>query len=560
MMQLKWSPGLILALLVLWALCAGASEPESQPDPTASLEALLAGEFAGQEGDHGEAARAYLDAALISDDPAVAERAAKVALLSEDSSLARRALSRWAELAPDSLEMATTAAVLALRDRRVEDAERIVRGLIERPEDGWRAALRALMSSGDAEASGAVLQRILEARALPDDLSAWLAFGGLAQRFGLAEPVEHWAAALVERFPDEPRVRLLQAGVFRQQGDKAAAMAAVAAALEAGDDDESLRIAAAAELEQLEEPQAAAAALARGPQSRTTWAARAGVLNGAGDREGLAALYQEVTAAAGESPEPEVRLLLGQLAEALERNEEALEWYGGLSDGSVRPLATMRTAVILAEVSRLDEALSSLRALQQEDFENPEPLRNAFLLEGELLLREGRTGQAVDAYSRGLERLPDDSELLYARALGHERGDDIPAAEADFRRLLEADPDNANVLNALGYTLADRTDRYDEALALIERALEQLPDTAAVIDSMGWVLYRLDRLEESLAYLRRAFELQADAEIAAHLGEVLWFSGRRDEARDVWREGLEADPEHLVLLATLRRLAPELLP
>lgn len=559
MIQLKWPALLVAFILALVVIpdCAFGSEPDARAE---ALDSVIAGEFAGQEGDHAQAARRYLDAAMRSGDVSLAERATVIALMAQDVELTRQGLARWRELAPDSAGLLSVEASLALREGRLEDARRVLSELMKRPDNGWREALRAMLSSGNAEATTLVLGRILADRDLPDDLAAWLAFGGLAQRLDIAESTEQWLAALVERFPDHPRVRLLQAGQLRQQGDTGAARALVFQALGLAGEREDVHLAAAAELEALGDWAGATAVLARGPQSVETFTARASVLNRASDEEGLARLLEEAAAAVGETPDPRLLLLLGQLAEVLDRREEALSWYSRIPDGPDQSQAILRSALVLNEVGRVDEAVAQLHALQTSASESEEGVRNAFLLEGELYLSSDAPARALDAYSRGLDRLPGDIELRYARALAYERQDDIPGAEAELRSILADEPDNANALNALGYTLADRTDRFAEALELIERAMELAPDNAAIIDSMGWVLFRLNRLEESLPYLRRAFEIQADAEIAAHLGEVLWFSDRREEARETWQEGLIIDPENRVLNNTVGRLLPEILP
>ena len=159
----------------------------------------------------------------------------------------------------------------------------------------------------------------------------------------------------------------------------------------------------------------------------------------------------------------------------------------------------------------------------------------------------------MDAYSRGLAAFPDDLDILYARGLSWERRDDIARAEADLRRILVIEPESVATLNALGYTLADRTDRYQEALELINRARAAEPDNAAIIDSYGWVLYRLGRTEEALGELRRAYALQKDAEIGAHLGEVLWVLGKRDEARKYFEQAREIDPDNRALQRALEK-------
>ena len=229
MIRLKWtrlSPLILGCVLVSGGLLAAESEQEAGKDPDQALESLLVGEFEGQEGDSRRAARKYIDAARASDDPALAERAASIAFATGDGELAREALARWRELAPERVGVLVLDAGLALRESRIDDAERDLLSLIRQPPDGWKHALRAMLGSANADASALVLARILDARALPEDASAWLAFGGLAQRLGVAEPEQRWLATLTERFPDDPRIALLQAGHLRRSGDREAALSA----------------------------------------------------------------------------------------------------------------------------------------------------------------------------------------------------------------------------------------------------------------------------------------------------------------------------------------------
>jgi tetratricopeptide (TPR) repeat protein len=538
--------------LVYLLLAATASGGMAAHAADASLEALLEGEFALQEGEPAAAAAAYVRAAELSDDASLSERAAQVSLLADDFELARRALARWRALAPAAEALRPAEAQLALKTGDQIGAAIALRELLHRPK-GWREAVRVLASASESLNTSAILSRLVRDDALPEEFDAWLAFGGLAQRLQLKELGEELAGRAIRRFPENPRAWLWQAEVAQRRKDSEAARAAIAKAVQFGPLDTETRLAVAAQLDALGDPKAAAAALASGEQDDTTLAGRAAYLARADDESALAELY-ESAAAGAETATPARLYLLGQLAELREQTGPALDWYGRIGSGLQREQARLRIAVLLDKTGKLDDALARLRELQASDSDYGEVLRDAYLLEAELLQKHQRSDEAIDAYARGLAIFEDDPELIYARALGHERRDDIAAAEADLRRLIELDPEDADALNALGYTLADRTDRYQEALDLIQRALKLKPDTPAIVDSLGWVLYRMGRTEEALPHLRRAFELQRDAEVAAHLGEALWMSGDKDEARSIWRVGRELDPDNRALKQVLERL------
>lgn len=550
------SPAFILALVVALSGATAGARADTRPsaDP---LEALLAGEFSLQAGRTGEAAERYVAAARRIDDIALAERATQVALFAERVDLADAALARWTALDPGSAGALAARATLALRAGQAGRAQDALASLLAQPgEDGWRRALQALVAAGPGDTVPAVMEGLLAAGALPEDLQAWMAFGGIAQRLGRPELAQRVVEGAVARFPDDLRALLLKASLLRQTGDPAGARAAIERVLAGARDDRALRLGAASELDRLGDPAAAAAALAQGAQDDHLYAVRAGFLSQAKDSVGLEALYGEIRAAGTERPDPSRRLLLGQIAEYLERPKEALRWYRSVPAGPERAQARLRIAVVLESTGDLDAAVRQLRELQVSEDEDGELVRDSYLAEAELHGRHGADGEALAAYGRGLAIFEDDPRLLYGRALLHERRDDLGAAEADLRRILEFDPGNTEALNALGYTLADRTDRHQEALELIERAYTANPDNPAVIDSLGWVLYRMGRLDEALGHLRRAFAMFQDAEVAAHLGEVLWVRGEHDAARAVWEQGRALDPDNRALKRALERFKP----
>jgi tetratricopeptide (TPR) repeat protein len=397
----------------------------------------------------------------------------------------------------------------------------------------------------------AQLEDVVADGGLPDRLEPWLGFGGLAQRLEQPALVERIIKQVVARFPGEPRVALLRAQLLREGGKLDEARPLLAGLEEAARLSPQLRWSLAGEYDAIGDAAKAAEVLARGAQDESTYAQRAALLDKAKDKAGLTGLYDELKREATR-PSALRRLLLGQVAELLERYDEALSWYANVPGEEAQGIARLRSANVMFELRRGKEAFEALRAIQSDATLEEQTQRDAYLLEAELRLKDKDAAGELDAYARGLAAFADDEALLYSRALMWERRDDIARAEADFRRILVASPDDVNALNALGDTLADRTDRYKEALELIDRARVAEPGNAAIIDSYGWVLFRLGKAREALGHLRHAFALQKDADIASHLGQVLWVLGEKEEARKYFDEARRIDPENRALQRALK--------
>jgi tetratricopeptide (TPR) repeat protein len=181
--------------------------------------------------------------------------------------------------------------------------------------------------------------------------------------------------------------------------------------------------------------------------------------------------------------------------------------------------------------------------------------QRALLIQAEAqLLREAKNYQeSYDLLNQALEKQPENLDLLYDSAMAAEKLDRIDVVETNLRRLITLKPDHAQAYNALGYTLADRTDRLKEAKGYIEKALKLSPDDPFILDSMGWVLYRLGDQKEALGYLQRAYSLRPDPEIAAHIGEVMWTRGQQQDAEKIWRDASRDNPDNEMLQATMKR-------
>ncbi|MDO4710069.1 MAG: tetratricopeptide repeat protein [Pseudomonadota bacterium] len=551
--------GLLLSVPVPLVAAAG----DRQPGGEVALAPIMAGEFALQAGKLDEAAHHYLQAARASGDAELAARATRIALLAGDMPVATAALALWQRHAPPSLDMHTATAMLALRQGRRGKALAALETLLADPApEGGRNAWMVLSSAGTDNPDAAwLLQRLYQRGRLPlGDLSAVLPFARLAQLSGRMQLSGQILDAAAANFPADPRILLLQASLAAAAGDKAAASGKLAQARTRIDDQPLLRIALAQEYERIGQFGDAEQVLAAGPQNLQIQAMRAGLLERAGNRQGLEALYRQMQPPPADA-EPRYRLLLGQMAEMLRQYPAALEWYDSIRAPEWAHLLQLRRAVVLHAQGRKEEGYAQLRALQNSapaeaarhgSDGGSDPRRDGFLAEAELRQQDGDREGELDAYARGLMALPDDIDILYAQALAWERFDDIGRAEASLRKILLIAPDNVAALNALGYTLADRTNRYREALALIDRARVAEPDNGAIIDSHGWVLYRLGRHREALVQLKRAFSLHRDAEVAAHIAEVLWMMGRRDEARRYFEEARRIDPEHRALKRALQ--------
>jgi tetratricopeptide (TPR) repeat protein len=247
------------------------------------------------------------------------------------------------------------------------------------------------------------------------------------------------------------------------------------------------------------------------------------------------------------------RMYLAAIAEDDDRSEDAVRWYEEVLDPRMRLEAQLQVAQIISRTDGVDEGLSRL---DQVEYQSEAEYVKYVLTRHDILLEDQRLEQAFDYLNEALIDLPENGDLLYARGLVAAELNYLDVVEADLRFLLDRDPSNAHALNALGYTLADRTDRYEEAMGLIERALELRPDDPYIIDSLGWVQYRLGNNDESIRHLRNAYMARGDVEIAAHLGEVLWQSGLLEEANIVWDQALENQPDNPILVETLERLRP----
>src|SRR3989475_404039 len=246
-----------------------------------------------------------------------------------------------------------------------------------------------------------------------------------------------------------------------------------------------------------------------------------------------------------------VRYLLGQIAEEQKAWPRAIEWYEQIVSGEHVVPARLRAASAIAKQGKLDEARAYLKRAAED---NPDQEVQLIVAEAQLLREANHSRDAFELLGQALRKDPEQPDLLYDMALTAEKLERYEQMESNLRKLIEVQPEYAHAYNALGYSFAERNTRLAEARKLIEKALELSPEDYFIIDSLGWVLYREGNLKGAAEQLRRAYSGRPDAEIGAHLGEVLWVMGRRDEAERIWQESIKSAPENDTLQKTIKRL------
>jgi tetratricopeptide (TPR) repeat protein len=550
----------------------GDTPPREQRETEAALPAvdlsaqlvyqLLAAEIAAQRGENGTAAATYLSMARRVRDYRLARRATELALAERSLERALPAARLWAELSPASGLATQTLETLLLSAGNLPEAETALRQKLERARaqdrlgEAYEDIARALGRANDKAQALAMLER-LAAKDL-GIAQARVALAAAAAATDAFDKATGHALAALELQPDREAYAVAASRYLAQSGQGPAAatrlleqfVARTPQALEA-------RFALARLLLAQEQTAAARAqidaALERHPENPLVLFSAA-QLAAQASQNALAEAYLKRYVALPEHIERDndpAWLFLGQLAEDDKRLEQALAAYAKVDDGEQRHSATLRTAVVLGKLKRLDEARS---LLQQAQARTPRERSQLISVEAQILREAGLYQQAFEVLDRALADQPASPELLYDHGMAAERIDRIDVMEASLRKLIGLRPDHAHAYNALGYSLADRNLRLDEAQALIEKALELTPNDGHILDSMGWVLFRKGQYERAIEYLRRAFELMPDAEVAAHLGEVLWAAGKTDEARQLWRDARRKDPDNQTLQQTLTRL------
>jgi len=553
---------LVLILLALLAACAAPAPEPVDPDnrapdlgePGAPDYHLLMAEIAMQRDRPALAATEYLRAARASEDLELAERAARVTAAYGTAEEALAAARHWAALAPEATLARRFLARGYLRSNKAEMAIPELARLRADAGDAGRpflALLPLLTAAEDREAARAALAAVVAD--YPEDASGAYAHAYLALRAGDAALAVAEAGRALSLAPEWTEAVVLRARAMAADGSVEEALAWLAERPDSGS--RELQLERALMLMTAERNWEARRLLqdilAKSPGDADALRALGYLEYFAGHPAAAREAFMSLLAIGRHTDD--AAFYLGGLAEQAGDLEEAARLYAGVTGGEHLVTAQVRLALLMFRMGRPELAVRHLQVFAQT---HPQAAIELGMARAELLQRLGEPEEALAVYDGLLRRYPDNTMLLYARGILQIQGDDVESALADFERMVELRPDDPTALNALGFTLADLTERHAEAYALISRALEMAPESPAILDSMGWVLFRLGRAEEGLPYIQRSWTLQRDPEIAAHLGELLWSLGRVDQAREVWLEAIVDFPDSRILLETMGRLDP----
>jgi tetratricopeptide (TPR) repeat protein len=514
---------------------------------------VLVGQVARQRGDYRTAFTHFLRGAHLAQDPGLVEMAAKSALTLDDAEAMRQAADAWLDLEPDSIGAHQLAAYALLETGNLSVAmdhlRRIIALAAEQGEDGYGKVARIVSKLNSPDQRMKLMEALTSED--PESAEAWFARALVAADAERQEEAVDAARRASNLRPSWSQPRILLVQLLLRHGDREQARETLETSVSENADDQGLRLLYAQFLvdeqefsrarsvfehmlyDTPKEPDVLFALGVLSLQLQDLEAARDYFvqLRDTGERQGDSAYY------------------LGQVEELAENPDTAVSWYHK-AQGEHALDAQVRIAQIRARQGKVQRAREILQQLRDQWPENAPTL---YLIEAKILTDLGLLQEAMDVYDTALVAFPGDADLLYGRGLQALSLNRLDIMEADLKAIISEDPENADALNALGYSLADHTERFAEALSYVERALALKPNDPAILDSMGWVQFRLGKLEVALQYLRKALGLMPDGEIAAHLGEVLWTMGRRDEAWSTWDGALKRNPEHKYLLRVIGR-------
>ena len=529
------------------------AEVDETPIPTESLMPLLEAEFALRNREFERGLQLLLDQAVLLEDPELARRTLQLAEFLEDSEASLIAAKRLAKLDPN--DPAAPATAMGLLIRRGDSAEAINYAR-EAKAAGARINAPALLQNfeslppEEAQAVEAGIETL--AADYPEDIDIAIARALMYQQQERLPEAADALEPVLDADPYDERGLVLWTQIELDAESKKP-FSRMKAAVAANPENEQLRLQYArllASEERFGDARVEFERLIEASPRNGDYLLSLALIETETGQTAAARKHLNALIGLGQRPD-EAYYYLGRLEETEGNIDASVSAYARVGESREFFDAKRRAARQLIEAGRKVEfagffETQRTRASNQAD--------RLYLLQAEILSEREANREAIAVYSEALKQFPSSLSLRYGRAIAYERSGQIDAMEQDMRTILEDDPDNATTLNALGYSLTNNTDRYEEAVALIERALELSPNDAAAQDSLGWVYFKMGRLEEARELLEAAYAQLPDPEVAAHLGETLWEMGLGDEARIIWNRVLSRDPNNAHVRETVDRL------
>ncbi len=513
---------------------------------------FLVSEIAGQRGMMGIAKEGYLDLARKTRDPRIVRRAAEIALYSGDHAAALELSRLWIELEPSSVRALQTAIVMLVAQGQVEEAAPHLERMFEasHPDAAFMQLPAFFAKSRDAMAAYRVVRGL--AQKYPQLPEGRYAIAHVALQAGLEREALEALTQADNLKPGWEPAALLRAQILAKSS-RTGALDFLKGFLEKHPQAQDARLAYARMLvsaNQVDKAHGQFVQLAAELPNSDEIAMAAGLLSLQMGKLDDAETYLSKALELGRDEGGVVRYYLGQVAEERKDYELAARRHMEIAGGEYLVGARTRLAAMYARQGRLSEAQAVLKSIVPAD-----DAQKVRIIQAEAdLLREAKDHAAVFALlDAAVRERPDNVDLLYDRAMAAEKLNRLGVLEADLRKVIMLKPDYAHAYNALGYTLAEKTDRLGEAGELLNRAIALAPEDPFILDSMGWLYYRQGNLDKAREFLERAWRLRQDPEIAAHLGEVLWMKGSRDEASRLWQSSLQSHPQNEALIEILKK-------
>ncbi|MGJ8620325.1 MAG: tetratricopeptide repeat protein [Methylophilaceae bacterium] len=548
---------LMSALSVNFAYAKSNDEPKITEANAEFVYKYLLGEIAGQRGDLSLASQLFLDLAKQTQDPRLAERAARSAAYARQERLALDAATLWAELDPDSLEAQQASGQMLIATGDIQGAIPHIKRLLSIEKmraDGFLYINDLLSNQQDKRAMLNVVKEL--AQPYPESPEAQFALARAAWLAGDKEASKQALEKANSLNPGwETSAQMLGQIITTESPD--AAVSYYQDFLNKYPDADKVRMNYAKLLVSLKRHQEAKPEfikLSDSAKDNPETSAVVGLLSLEANEFDMAEKYLQQALDNDFNDREQLYIYLGRTAERKNNDTKALEWYDKVPANNNHFLeAKFSAANVIARTKSLDAAIEMLDSLEELTIE-----QKLAVVQGEaaMLAQANRHQEAFDLIEKTVNSVPNTPQLIYDYAMAAERLGKLDLMETELRKVIKLQPDYAAAYNALGYSFADRDINLNEAKTLIETAHKLAPDDHYILDSLGWIEYRLGNYDIAVEYLRKAHATQADPEISAHLGEVLWKQGLQEEAKKIWENALKDFPDNNLLVSTAKKFKP----